>query len=128
MEDFGTAMVLASLRHDEEKYNLLDSVKRRLSEDTHFKSLFRLFIEEEARKREKEDIYLITTKTFQDAVKKFEKYFPSVFSQITIDPKEPSASEFLKLLRVLHEAILEAQNYESTTLKSALNKSGLLKT
>lgn len=128
MEDFSTAMVLASLRHDKEKYNFLDTVKLRLAENEHFKSLFRFFVEEEARKREKQDIYLITTWTFQDAVSKFEKYLPLIFPQITIEPKEADKAEFLKLLNVLYEAILEAQNYESATLKNALAKSGLLKT
>ncbi|MEM3719597.1 MAG: hypothetical protein QXD45_06215 [Candidatus Bathyarchaeia archaeon] len=48
--DFAKAMVLASLKDDEEKYNLLDEVKLKLSKNEHFKTLFRLFIEQESKK------------------------------------------------------------------------------
>jgi len=128
MADFATAMVLASLRDDVEKYNLLENVRLKLSKNEHFKTLFRLFIEEEARKRDTEDIYLITTETFRDAISKFEKYLPQVFPNITINSEEPEKAEFITLLKVVYEAISEAQDYESKTLKKALSKMGLLKT
>ena len=128
MIDYATAMVLASLRHDVERYNLLDNVRLKLSKNEHFKTLFRLFIEEEARKRDTEDVYLITTETFRDAIIKFEKYLPQVFPHIIIDSEEPEKAEFLKILKVVYEAISEALDYESTTLKKALSKMGLLKT
>jgi len=128
MVDLATAMVLASIRDDVEKYNLLDNVRFKLSKNEHFKTFFKLFMEEEARKRDTEDVYLITTETFKDAITKFEKYLPQVFPHIIIDQEEPGKVEFLKLLKVVYEAISEAQDYESTTIKKALSKMGLLKT
>lgn len=128
MTDYATAMVLASLRNDIKRYNLLDDVRLKLSKNEHFKTLFRLFIEEEARKRDTEDVYLITTETFKDAITKFEKYLPQVFPHIITDSEEPEKAEFLTILKVVHEAMSEAQDYESTTLKKALSKMGLLKT
>jgi predicted transcriptional regulator len=126
MVNFSTAMVLASMRKDENKYNILMEVKQKLSENEHFKSLFKAFIEEEAKKREEEDIYLITTKTFNDAIMKFEKFLPQLFPQIKTERLESEKTEFIKLLEILSEAIKEAQQYESQTLKNALHKTGLI--
>jgi predicted transcriptional regulator len=126
MTNFKTAMVLASLRGDEEKHHMLDDIGRKLSENEHFKSLFKAFMEEEAKKRETEDVYLVTTKTFKDAVEKFEKFLPQLLPLLKTEFAEQEKAQLIKSLKVLCEAIEEAQDYESKTLKNALHITGLL--
>ena len=126
MVNLATALVLSSLTHNVERYNLLDDVKRKLKKNKHFQSLFKAFMEEEARRRETRDVYLITTESFQDAIGKFEKFLPYLFPSLKKDVVEPEKAELLLLLRTLSEAIEEANDFEIIPLKNALQKTGFL--
>ena len=123
MINLSTAIVLASLSHNVERYNLLDGLKRKLKKNEHFRSLFRVFLEEEAKRRETGYVYLITTETFQDAVDKFEKFMPGFIPSLKADPEK---AELLSLLKILCDAIEEANNFEAIPLKNALRKAGFL--
>lgn len=125
MVNLGTAIVLASLSHNVERYNSLESTKLKLKKNKHFQSLFKAFIEEEARRRETRDVYLITTKTFKDAVNKFEKFLPRFLPSLKADPEK---AELLSLLKTLCDAIEEANDFEAIPLKNALQKIGFLET
>jgi len=126
MINLGTAMVLASLSNNVERYNLLEDVKRRLSKNKRFQSLFKAFMEEEAKRRETADVYLITTETSQDAVDKFEKFLPRLFPSLKKDVTEPEMAELLLLLKIVCEAIEEANNFETLPLRNALKQMGFL--
>jgi len=126
MINLGTAMVLASLSDNVERFNLLEDVKRKLKKNKHFRSLFRLFIEEEAKRRETADVYLITTETFQDAIRKFENFLPRLFPSLKKDVADPEKAELLSLLKTLCEAVEEANDFESIPLIMALQKTGFL--
>lgn len=123
MVNLATGLVLSSLTHNVERYNLLDSLKGKLKKNKHFQSLFRTFLEEEVRRRATRDVYLITTQTFQDAVNKFERFLPQFLPSLKADPEK---AELLSLLKTLCDAIEEANDFEAVPLKNALQKMGFL--
>jgi predicted transcriptional regulator len=123
MVNLATALLLSSLTHNVKRYNLLDSLKGKLKKNKQFQSLFRTFLEEEARRRETRDVYLITTETFQDAVDKFEKFLPKLLPSLKADPEK---AELLSVLKTLCDAIEEANDFEAVPLKNALQKIGFL--
>ena len=58
-------------------------------------------MEEEAKRRETADVYLIITETFQDAVDKFEKFLPCLFPLLRKDVAEREKAGLLSLLKIL---------------------------
>jgi predicted transcriptional regulator len=125
MISLGTAMVLASLSNNVERYNLLASLGDKLKKNEHFGSLFKAFFEEEAKRRETTDVYL-TTETFQDAVSKFERFLPSFCPSLRVKSTDAETKELLSLFKTLCEAIEEASGFEAIPLKRALEKTGFL--
>jgi len=119
MINLGTALVLASLSHNTERYNSLEDIKRKLRKNKHFQSLFKAFIEEEEKRRETRDIYLITTETFRDAINKFEKFLPRFLPSLKADSEK---AELLSLLKTLCDAIEEANDFEAASMRNALQK------
>jgi len=126
MVNLATAIVLANLSGDLKTYNLLETTKAKLAKNKSFRTFFKVFMEEEVKRRETVDIYLITTETFQDAVDKFERFLPYLYPSLRKDSKDTETTESLSLLKILCEAIEEANEFEAIPLKNALKKTGFL--
>ena len=56
MTKLSTAMILANMKGNIEKFELLKSLKSRLTKNEQFKNLVKAFLEEEAKRRETTDI------------------------------------------------------------------------
>ena len=122
MTALSTAMILANMKGNIEKFELLESLKSRLTKNKYFKNLVKAFLEEEAKRRERTDIYLITTETVQDAINKFERFLPRFCPLLKEGGQTKERKEFLSSLQILCRAIEEANEFEAIPLKKCLKK------
>jgi hypothetical protein len=125
MSSAGTAIVLANRNNDVERCNLYEAAMRKLSTNEDFLSLFKFFMEEEAKTRTKETDLRIT-ETFRDAVDDFEKSLPYLCPTLKKEATNRKAIKLLKLIKILCGAVEEANRFEQIPLKNALEKMGFL--
>jgi len=127
MTNLSTAIVLANMKGNIGKFELLERLKSRLPGNKYFKNLVKAFLEEEAKRRETVDIYLITTETVQDAINKFERFLPRFCPFLKEGDQTKERKEFLSSLQILCRAIEEANEFEAIPLKNALKRGGWIK-